>query len=397
VRPASRPVAALLLAAGVIAVTAQQTPPGDVPAEALALLQRELGFSDANVQALARGNVIRRTLAPTDPGEVVAAGAVRVEIPREFLLAQVRNIVAFKQSKYVLEIGVFGASPRIDDLAGLSLSADDVEAMRKCAPGRCDFKLTAAMLERVQSEIDWTRADQHARVSALFRQLLAERAAAYLAGGPRTLGTYIDKADANAMGDDLASLFAGASYLAESASELRLFFTEFPHRRLAGADGFLYWSKEAYQLKPVISVTHVAIYSTTIGTARASFIASQGLYASHYFEGSLALTLAIEAQAPESPAIYLIYVNRSRVDALGGGFGGLKRWIASRRVRDGMETTLKGLKQRLETDYSAPSPRTSSPTTSLPIVQDIGVDPAASPSSPPTPASVRHSAHRATP
>ena len=114
----------------------------------------------------------------------------------------------------------------------------------------------------------------------------------------------------------------------------------------------------------MISLTHVTIFSKMHGDTSMSFVASRGFYTSHYFEGSLALTMAMEARSAAPPAVYLVYINRSRVDALRGAFSGLRRWAAGRRVRDELGTTLNALRKRLEQDYA--SHRTSSPTTISP-------------------------------
>jgi hypothetical protein len=331
---------------------------GDVPSAALALLTDELVFGADDVADLVRGRIVKKTLDAHDPDTVVAVGAVRVGVPREFLLEQIRDIVSFKKSEYVLEIGTFGTPPRPEDVATLSLSADDVDAIRRCRPDDCGIKLTAGMLERLEQDVDWTRPDRQARATTVFRQLLVERAVAYLAEGAAALGTYVDKPGAGEVAEDMSALLAATDLLTRHAPELSRFFEHFPAEP-DGTESFLYWSKEVFGLKPVISVTHVVIHTTRLDGTPLSFVASRGVYASHYFDGSLALTLAVEAADASTPAVYLVYVNRSRVDSLGGALGGLKRWIASRRVRDGMDDTLKGVRQRLEENYRGQQGATS--------------------------------------
>lgn len=317
------------------------------------LLERELHFSDSNLADLARGRVVGETLDTGNPDDVVSVGAVRIGVPRAFLVQQIRDIVSFKQSRYVLEIGTFGIPPRVADLAGLTLSPDDVKAIRTCRPGHCDVKLTAGMLERLQQEVDWSAPDAAEQASEVFKHLLVERLVGYLSSGTAALGTYVDKAGRAPTGEALAGVLAASGVLAVYAPELVKFLEDFPGRRLPDSESFLYWSKEVYGLKPVTSVTHVTIYTKTVGSAPVSFIVSRGVYADHYYEATMALTLAAEIPGSEPPAIDFVYVNRSRVDALGGPLGGLKRWIATRRVRNGMTDTLGGLKRRLERRYSA--------------------------------------------
>lgn len=332
-----------------------------IPKETLALLQKHFAFNEGNLSTLTRGQVVRKTLETQDPGEVVAVGAVKITVPRRFFIEQVRDIVAFKRSQYVQAIGTFGSRPQIDDLAALSLPDEDIDAIRRCRPGDCAIKLTTEMLERFRAEIDWSKPEARGKADTLFKRLLVERTAAYLSGGYSTLGTYMDKAGARPVARELVSMMNASVYLTELAPELRRYLEGFPNIELRNAESFFYWSKESFGVKPVISVTHVTIFTKTVHDTDMTFVVSQGLYTSHYFEGSLALTIAPEVQNGPEPAFYLLYVNRSRVDALKGAFSGLRRWIAVRRVRDGLEATLRGVKRRMEDGYEV-SQRTSSPT-----------------------------------
>jgi hypothetical protein len=83
----------------------------------------------------------------------------------------------------------------------------------------------------------------------------------------------------------------------------------------------LYWSKETFARKPVISVTRVAIMR---GNGRSPFpevlIASKQVFATHYTNGSLAVTMLL-LDPPGSSPRYLAYVNRSAVDVVGGLLG----------------------------------------------------------------------------
>jgi hypothetical protein len=80
-------------------------------------------------------------------------------------------------------------------------------------------------------------------------------------------------------------------------------------------------------------------------------IASKGIYASHYFEASLGFTGFIQSRSSEPSHSYLIYVNRSRADALRGLFAGLKRSMIGGSLRDGAKKNMELIKQKLESDY----------------------------------------------
>jgi hypothetical protein len=113
-----------------------------------------------------------------------------------------------------------------------------------------------------------------------------------------------------------------------------------------GSEDFIYWSKEKFGLKPVISVTHVSIYRKP--ESGRTLIASKQIYASHYFEASLGLTAVVASSQQQEPGFYLLYLNRSRSDALHGGFSGLARGQVKRSARNGMQKNMQRIKLSIE-------------------------------------------------
>src|SRR5439155_26994750 len=105
-------------------------------------------------------------------------------------------------------------------------------------------------------------------------------------------------------------------------------------------------------LKPVISATHVAVYRSSRAPDSDVVIASKGIYANHYFDASLGLTAFIHRTVSNQPQTYLIYINRSKADALRGVFAGFKRSLISGSLRDGAKKNMEMIKQKLESEYS---------------------------------------------
>ena len=78
-------------------------------------------------------------------------------------------------------------------------------------------------------------------------------------------------------------------------------------------------------------------------------IAQKQIYASHYYNGSLAITTILDTTTPGAAASSaVIYFNRSRGDLLKGGFGGVKRRVAESQARKAAEDTLGAMKSALE-------------------------------------------------
>jgi len=108
----------------------------------------------------------------------------------------------------------------------------------------------------------------------------------------------------------------------------------------------LVWSKIKFGLKPVIAINQITIYQRDHKSGPQILIASKQIYASHYFDSSLALTALLSI--PGASTGYLFYENRSRADGLGGAFSGLKRGIVENRALDSVKTILRQSQASLE-------------------------------------------------
>ena len=81
----------------------------------------------------------------------------------------------------------------------------------------------------------------------------------------------------------------------------------------------------------MISITHVATAATIDDSPIAYAVGSKQIYAMHYYDASLGLTLLVPD--PTEAATYVVYLNRSRIDLFDGLFGGVVRRIVAGRAR----------------------------------------------------------------
>lgn len=114
----------------------------------------------------------------------------------------------------------------------------------------------------------------------------------------------------------------------------------------------VYWSKEKVGRRGVASITHLVISRPTDGSPADYAIASKQIYGSHYVDASLGLTVLLPDHSGSSPAMYLAYVNRSRVDVFSGMFGGLARSIVTSKARSTVADQLARLRQNLEAEFA---------------------------------------------
>ena len=144
-------------------------------------------------------------------------------------------------------------------------------------------------------------------------------------------------------------------FLTDYAPEFHNYLEEFPNSTSPNVEDFIYWSKEKYGLKSVVSITHVAIYKRTRGNRTEVLVASKQLYASHYFDASLGLTAFVEGNERAASGSYLLYLNRSRIGALRGFFVSLKRSVIGAQIRQGLAKNLMLVKRRLTASMGAAS------------------------------------------
>ena len=313
------------------------------------LLRPDVGLSLEDLADAADGDVVARSLPSDVDGEVAVVGLVRVDVPPDFFIERFRDIATFKKSRRVSEVARFGVPPRVEDLEGLTVPEEDLRDLRSCRVGDCDVQLPASTIDRFRTDIDWSAGGAIEAADALFRRVLVEQVEAYLASGARALPEYRDQHDPVAVADRLRQILDGSPYLREHAPSLYEHLDGFRGGRPDGVDEFVYWSKEDLDLKPIISLTHVVIRPWTAPGLSGYWIASSQIYTTHYLSASLGIAGFVEMEDGDGTrASYLIYLNRTRTEGLGGFLGPLKRAIAGRRARGGMEETLAYTRARLE-------------------------------------------------
>jgi hypothetical protein len=333
--------ALLALALGTAVVAADR--PTDLQPDLHLLLVRDLKFSSGEIADLEHGKVVRHTLPPTAAGEVAVVGGVRIHSTKDRFVAAYRDIVRFKRSASVLEIGRFSHPPEPSDLDKLTITPDDFD-LRRCRVGDCDIRLPADDIHRFAKEIDWTRPDAEAKAAALFKQMLFDHVRAYTGGGPGLITQYDDDSRPIRPNDDFHALIKSSPYIDTAFPGLGAHLASYPADPLPGADDFLYWSKEKFGIAPFISVTHV----TLAPESPHQYVATtRDVYSSRYVDASVALAIASDSVG-DPQSFYLFYVNRSRANALRGALARIRRSIVERRVRGSLEENLAAVKLRLE-------------------------------------------------
>ena len=267
---------------------------------------------------LDRRDVIVRIL-PARAGQIGVFAASRLEAPPDALVAWTQAIAELKKGPFVPAIRRFSEPPVPEDLDGLRLDEVDLEDIRKCRPGRCDVKLTADEIEWMRAAIAsggaaWTEA-----VQSEFHRVVLARLEAYR----------------------------------ESVPDVAASLTGYPDVDLTDSESFYYWSKERYSTgKPVVAVTHVTIIRPGVPGRPEVVVLGKQVFATHYRNASLGMTAVVRDDVRD--VRYLVYVNRSQVDVLGGVLGGIKRKLIEGRIKSESSDLLARVRGRLESGEPPP-------------------------------------------
>ena len=323
---------AFVLSAGSVLLAEPPAARHDGP---VALLERTLGLTPAERAMVDRGAPVVRVLRPSAPHEVALAGGIRVPATAREFIALAGDIARWKRGPAVLQLGRFSKVPSLSDVASLRLDEPDLAALRRCAGQPCDVKLAALAPEQFR-HFDWQAPDRGGRAEAVVRAAVVRHATQYLADGDRSLMVYAPRR--TVLAQEMQDLLREASSLDEYAPGLRTYLAEFPHTVLPGVASAIYWARESFGLKPVLSLYHVVVFpSPREGT---SVMVSKQFYASRYFDASLDLVVAVDDGADGGPHCYVAQFARARTDSLRGLAGSLKRSAVTREAEQGLAKLL---------------------------------------------------------
>jgi len=248
-------------------------------------------------------------------------------------VAWMRDIVALKQSAVVKQIGRFSPAPSLADVQGLTLDDADLAEIARCRPSSCGVKLSAAEIGQLRAALGSAEPRSSPAVQQAFREVVVARATADLKAGRETV--------------------PAPAFLETNWPALSRGLHEYPRLTLQGAESFLYWSKDAYGGKPIVSITHVTIVRGERETEPDVLVVGRDVFATHYVDGAWSFTALLRG----TPSNDLMYLNQSDVDLLDAWYGGLVRRVAERRLREEAVDVLNGLRRRLES--GDPPARTS--------------------------------------
>ena len=312
----------------------------------IAFLQRVGGLSASELASLERGSIIAKVIDTGDRSEIFSLAVMRVKTTPARALQRLRDLDGRAGAPWIIQAGRVAAAPSPSDFGAMTLDPGDVKHLGKCVMNNCELRLPAEVMDQFRKEVDWSSDTRTARANALFRQMLASYAAAYLQRGQAALFKYDNNDDPVRIADSLHILIPRFEVLRDTAPDLHEYLESFPEGRPEDAEDVLYWLKEKFWLVNVLSMTHATVADRATTSGRLVVAVSKQLYANHYYESSVGATFFLEGASGWGP--HVIYINRTRADIRRTGFTWFERVLLKYLVRDRLEAQSRYVRQQLE-------------------------------------------------
>jgi hypothetical protein len=307
-----------------------------------------VGLKEDQIAAIRNGKAIAKVVDSRTPDEVFVFGSVYVHSTPEKYLKLASDTDALRKLPSYLAISKVSDPPQLSEFEGFTLEADDLKQLKNCEPGKCDVQLPGEAMDAFKHSVNWSAPDAATQANYLAQKMALEAIHRYTQGGNAALGTYMDKHHPTVVGETFASLLSRSKALPVYLPELERYLLEYPQSQSENIQSEFYWEKVNFGLKPTLRIVQAIVYRDSHSPDPAYAVAVKQLYASHYFETALDLTVCVRDQENPDRGFYLITLKGSQQAGLTGLKGGIVRKVAIDKTRSSLERALGAIKQKLE-------------------------------------------------
>jgi hypothetical protein len=308
-----------------------------------------VGLHEGEVTEIRNGKAVAKILESPTPDEVFVFGSVYVKSTPENYLKLASDIDALRKLPNYLALRKFSDPPQLSDLSEFTLDEQDIKELQHCKTGHCEVQLPSEAMEAFQQSVNWSAADVADQVNHVAQQMALQALLRYQQGGNAALGTYRDKSHPAAVAETFQSLLTQLKALPVYLPELDRYLLDYPKAETHEIESQFYWEKVNFGLKPTLRIVQAAIFRGMSSAGPAYAVAIKQLYASHYFETALDVTVCVkETDDAKENGFYLITVKGSQQAGLTGFKGGIVRKVAVDKTRSSLQRALASIKQKLE-------------------------------------------------
>lgn len=310
-------------------------------------LVRYARFTEPEIAALEKGEVVVKRVKTSDKRDVAVFGIVRIAEVAPVSMAEFRESFSQRGNREMEGKGRFSDPPNIADLATLELEDRDFDELKKCRIGDCDINMSAKWIGRFNTEIDWNAADHRQKATELFRSMMLEYAAEYAIRGASSLGENVNRREPLDLAEAHRELPKELPLLDIFGFGLQKYMADFPAADLPGVQNELHWSAFDFGLNPTVTLTHAAAFTSGVAGNDSHLVLTRQVYSTRYLDASISLTALIRIPNGDTVESYIVFTDRSRSDAFGGVLGGVARTAVEAEATDRVRRLLESSASRL--------------------------------------------------
>jgi hypothetical protein len=347
----------VLLALLLSPVIGSGIPSSDKPAEPDKFFHEFIGLNDGQIREIREGKAIAKILDSPTADQVFVFGSVYISSAPERYLKFASDIDELRKLPSYIALRKFSDPPQLSDLTDFTLDEQDFKQLKNCKPGHCEVQLPSEAMEEFLRSVNWVAPDANDQANHLAQQMALQALLNYEQGGNAALGTYRDKNHPAVVAETFASLLSRSKALPVYLPELHEYLLSYPKADSGNIHSEFYWEKVNFGLKPTLRMVQAIVYQGNSPERPAYAVAVKQLYASHYFESALDLTVCVkDDEHPDHPGFYLITMKGSQQAGLTGLKGGIVRKVAVDKTRSSLEKALASIKQKLESQAQSSNP-----------------------------------------
>ena len=312
-------------------------------------LEQNIGLTQDQIDSVRNGIPVVKALPTRTPAEVFLFGVIYIHAAPEGYLQLAEDFDRLRRIPGYQALGVFGHPPRLSDLNGFSLDADDLRDLQQCHPGECMIQLPGSSMEELQRSIDWSAPDASQRVDRFLQGQALALLQAYQREGNHALGVYNDRRNATQVAQQFAYMLSYTKALPAQLPDFYSYLLAYPDTKPTNVEDRFYWVKVKFGLRPTLRMIHLAAMRGSPGDDVAYAIAEKQLYSSHYFNTALDLAFCVrDRDNPGHPGFYLIMVLGTEESSLATFKGEMIRKVAVDRAVSNLQAALTNIRNSLE-------------------------------------------------
>lgn len=310
------------------------------------ILSQDAGFTPEDFPELESGKIVKKIIPPTEKREIAVIGLIKVNAPIKIVEESFNKTILLQRRSSAEKFGQFSENPSIEDVKDLELEEQELENLKNCKINQCDLKLSANMIEKFQTDIDWNSSDQQQQAANLYRKLLLEYLITYREKGNGSLIKYQNKQKEVDLYEEYQELLSSIFWLNEFAPAFTQSIKNYPESDNLNYINTFSWSKIKFGYRPVIILSHTANYDQKLIESRQILILSNQIYSSRYIDSSIGLTAIINFAAENGKLeTYVLFANYTRASALDSSFGSFARKIVEMNALEKIDEVLNDTKK----------------------------------------------------